>query len=120
MGKVDVKDFLSHYLKTKKGNVLNNKGEIIGIHEGAIFYTIGERHGFTITKKSPTDPRYFVISKDIKKNTITVSDKNNHSDEIYNIKKIVVKNLHFKRYNMPLLILTIFCFIISFKIDIFI
>jgi tRNA-specific 2-thiouridylase len=34
---------------------------------------LGERHGFTITKKSPTDGPYYVVSKDVAKNTLIVS-----------------------------------------------
>lgn len=75
IGKIDVKEFLSHYLESKKGSVLNEQGEVIGEHDGAFFYTIGERHGFTITKKSPNDEPQYVISKDVEKNTITVSNK---------------------------------------------
>jgi tRNA-specific 2-thiouridylase len=73
LGEVDMKEFLSHYIITKTGAVLNELGEKIGIHNGAIFYTIGERHGFVITEKSPTDSPYYVISKDVIANTITVS-----------------------------------------------
>lgn len=75
IGKIDIKEFLSHYMESKKGNVLNEKGEIIGEHEGAFFYTIGERHGFIITKKTPSDEPVYVIAKDIEKNTLVVSNK---------------------------------------------
>jgi tRNA-specific 2-thiouridylase len=75
LGAVDLKEFLKHYIKSKKGKVLNEKGEEIGYHDGAVFYTLGERHGFTITKKSPTDGAYYVIGKDIKKNILVVSQK---------------------------------------------
>ncbi len=74
---VDLKDFLKHYIKEKKGNLENEKGEIIGWHDGVVFHTLGERHGFTITKKSPEDKPYYVIGKDVKKNILYVSqDKN--------------------------------------------
>ncbi len=95
IGKVDMKEFLLHYIKTLPGKVLNTQGEVIGEHDGAILYTIGERHGFRITKKSPNDPRYFVIAKDLEKNTITVADKETESDKVYSAKEIVVKDLHF-------------------------
>lgn len=72
VGKLDMKEFLSHYIKSKKGKVLSGKGETIGFHDGACFLTLGERHGFTITKKSPNDSVMYVIDKDIKKNTVTV------------------------------------------------
>ena len=73
LGAVDLKDFLKHYIKGKKGKVLNEKGEEIGFHDGAVFYTLGERHGFTITKKSSKDGAYYIIGKDIKKNILYVS-----------------------------------------------
>jgi len=73
LGKLDVKDFLKHYIPTKKGNVLNEEGLVIGYHSGASFLTIGERHGFTITEKGNNEKPFYVISKDIKENTITVS-----------------------------------------------
>jgi tRNA-uridine 2-sulfurtransferase len=76
IGKVDLKDFLSRYIKAADGNVLDEKGEKIGRHPGATLFTIGERHGFTITDKTPNDSPYFVIDKDIEQNTITVSNKN--------------------------------------------
>ncbi len=76
IGMIDMKEFLSHYIETKEGNVMNEKSEVIGKHQGAMFFTIGERHGFTITKKTSNDERYYVISKNIGANTITVSNKN--------------------------------------------
>ncbi len=78
LGAVDLKEFLKHYIKVKNGKVLDEAGEVIGHHDGAVFYTLGERHGFTITKKSPSDNRYYIISKDIEKNTLTVSQNQNH------------------------------------------
>lgn len=75
IGKVDVKDFLSHYVKSEKGNVLNEKGEVIGHHPGALLFTKGERRGFTLTVKTPHDAPYFIIAKDVVANTITVSNR---------------------------------------------
>ena len=74
LGALDMKDFLKHYIKEKAGKVLNEQGKIIGKHEGAVFYTLGERHGFEILKKGTNESRYYIIDKDIKKNTITVSN----------------------------------------------
>jgi tRNA-specific 2-thiouridylase len=75
IGKVDIKEFLSHYMDPKEGNVLDESGKAIGHHDGAFFLTIGERHGFVIDLKTPHDRPYFIVSKDIEKNTITVSNK---------------------------------------------
>lgn len=94
IGKIDMKDFLTHYIETKEGDVLNTNGDIIGTHDGAIFLTIGQRHGFTITKKTGDDPRYFVVSKDLEKNTVIVGSKESDADKINSIKEIVLKDIH--------------------------
>lgn len=73
VGKLDMKDFLAHFIEEKEGSVLNEKGEIIGTHRGACFYTLGERHGFTVTKKGTDDAPLYVVAKDFEKNTITVA-----------------------------------------------
>jgi len=73
LGPLDMKDFLKHYIETKKGDVINEKDEIIGSHDGAIFFTLGERHGFNIFKNEEYSKPLYVISKNIDKNTITVS-----------------------------------------------
>jgi tRNA-uridine 2-sulfurtransferase len=75
IGKVDFKDFLKNFIKPKKGDVLNQNGEVIGTHDGATFLTIGERHGFVISKKGTDDKPMYVVSKDMNKNTITVAEK---------------------------------------------
>jgi tRNA-specific 2-thiouridylase len=73
IGKIDMKDFLKMYIKEKKGIVLDENGRIIGNHDGAFYLTVGQRHGFEITEKTPSDSPYYIINKNIEKNTITVS-----------------------------------------------
>jgi tRNA-specific 2-thiouridylase len=73
VGKVDMKDFLKHFLKEKKGKVLDENGSVLGHHPGSIFFTLGERHGFTINKKSSQDLPYYVVAKNLRLNTLTVS-----------------------------------------------
>jgi tRNA-specific 2-thiouridylase len=75
LGKLDMTEFLQNYAEKKRGNVLNEKGEVIGWHDGAIFHTLGSRHGFTITKKGTNKAPYFIIAKDIFGNTVTVANK---------------------------------------------
>lgn len=93
IGEVSMDEFLSHFIKTKPGRVLNTRGDIIGTHRGALLYTIGERRGLEITKKSPEDKAFYILSKDIKANTITVS---NEGPEIisHSPTRIVVKNVN--------------------------
>lgn len=73
VGSIDLKTLLKEYIQEEKGDVCNESGEVIGTHDGVMFYTIGERHGFTITKRSTSDTPYYVIGKDLKNNTLLVS-----------------------------------------------
>lgn len=75
LGDIDMKEFLSHYIEEKEGEVLDENGKVIGTHKGALFFTLGERHGFNITNKSPDSDKLYVVAKDIKTNTITVAPK---------------------------------------------
>lgn len=73
LGKVNMKEFLSHYIETTKGDVLDSEGAVIGSHDGAVFFTLGQRHGFTPFQASPNSKPLYVIKKDIQANTITVA-----------------------------------------------
>lgn len=70
IGEVDVKEFLSKRIEPKAGDVVDSTGKVVGTHSGAWFYTIGQRHGFTLTRYVGV-PMY-VISKDVGANTVTV------------------------------------------------
>lgn len=87
IGEVDMKEFLGHYIDTQPGDALNEKGEIIGSHTGALFYTLGERHGFIINQKTDHDLPYYVVAKDIHANTITVSQ---HPSVYETSRKVIV------------------------------
>lgn len=73
LGQVDIPDFLSHYIDLKSGEVKLQNGSVIGTHKGALVYTIGQRHGFTITHKDQAGKIFYVVAKDVENNTITVS-----------------------------------------------
>jgi tRNA-specific 2-thiouridylase len=74
LGHIDLQDFLARYINVIPGDVRDAKGEVIGKHNGALFYTLGERHGFEIFTKEPTSHAYYVVGKDVDANTITVSN----------------------------------------------
>ncbi len=82
VGKVGIKDFLSQYVKTTSGAVVDQDGKTVGEHEGAIFYTIGQRHGLNVGGGLP----YYVIGKDMDKNevyvTTDINDKHLWSREL--------------------------------------
>ena len=55
----------------KKGNIKNIDGKVIGVHEGIINFTIGQRKGIKVSDKEPL----YVLSIDSKKNEIVVGSK---------------------------------------------
>ncbi len=69
IGPLDMKEFLVQNIKPKAGNILDTAGTVIGTHDGVYYYTIGQRHGLNIMHGAGP---YYVVAKDIKKNTITV------------------------------------------------
>jgi len=93
IGKVEMAEFLKYFIKTKVGNVLNTKGEIVGKHNGAELYTIGQRHGFTLIKNSPNDNKSFIIEKNIINNTITISSDFKQKINI-NEKQIIISDVN--------------------------
>ncbi len=94
LGPLDMKDFLKHYIDEKVGNVENIEGVVIGTHTGATFFALGERHGFTITEKTPNDEPYYIVAKDIERNLLIVSqDKNEFKkeNEFIHLGKVVTR-----------------------------
>ncbi len=73
VGPIDFKDFLRQHLPQINGVVLNETGEVVGEHDGSHFYTIGERHGFKLTRPSHTDSPQYVVAKDHERNTLTIA-----------------------------------------------
>lgn len=70
VGKVGIKEFLEQYVDKKPGKIINQKNKVIGEHDGAIFFTIGQRHGLDVGGGLP----YYVTGKNIKKNEVYVTN----------------------------------------------
>lgn len=81
VGKVSMDDFLSHFIEKKRGDVLNEAGEVIGYHEGAAFLTVGQRHGFIITEKGTDKSPYYVCKRSVEDNTVTVKHRDEGTSE---------------------------------------
>lgn len=77
VGEVGMKDFLKKYIDAEPGEIREIETEkVLGYHEGAVFYTIGQRHGLYIAAEVP----YYVVKKDVKKNIVYVSKNLNNSE----------------------------------------
>lgn len=70
VGEANMRDFLSEFIETKPGEIRElETDEKLGTHEGAIFYTLGQRHGLNLKNGLP----YYVVRKDMEKNIVYVS-----------------------------------------------
>ena len=70
VGKVGIKDFLLAELGPQiPGAIVEQNGVTIGEHDGALFYTIGQRHGLDVGGGLP----YYVVGKDMAKNEVYVT-----------------------------------------------
>lgn len=73
VGKVGVKDFLRQFVPTKPGAILDQSAsqrrQVVGQHDGALFYTIGQRHGLNVGGGLP----YYVVGKNMTKNEVFVT-----------------------------------------------
>lgn len=79
LGDVSLMDFLSQYLPRERGAVFNIEGKKIGEHEGAHFYTIGQRHiGVASLKKGGGAKPHYVVEKDIETNAVVVAEGSDH------------------------------------------
>ena len=77
VGEVGMKDFLKEYIDIQPGEIREAETEkVLGYHEGAVFYTIGQRHGLYISSDMP----YYVVRKDTQNNIIYVSKNLNNSE----------------------------------------
>jgi len=66
--------------KFKEGNIVNNKGEILGKHDGIINYTVGQRKGLGISYKEPL----YVLKIDKEKNEVIVgTEQELYTNEVY-------------------------------------
>lgn len=68
LGHVDMHEFLSRFIKPKTGMIYHTEGAVVGEHDGAWYYTIGQHAPVAGGK------RLYVVGKDVKKNILTVTE----------------------------------------------
>lgn len=88
VGKVGIKEFLQQYVETEPGPIITNDAQEIGTHDGAILYTIGQRHGLNVGGGLP----YYVTHKDMATNTVYVTTDLN--DTSLWTKEATIRDLH--------------------------
>src|SRR6185312_6821522 len=89
VGKVGIKEFLLNELGPQpRGPIVDQNDKTIGEHDGAIFYTVGQRHGLNVGGGLP----YYVTRKDIRANTVYVTT--NLDDKDLWSKDLKLEDLH--------------------------
>ncbi len=68
----------------KKGNIRDLKGSIIGVHDGIINFTIGQRKGIKVSDKDPL----YVLKIDSEKNEIVVGPRDKLGKKVINLKNL--------------------------------
>ena len=78
VGKIGIRDFLKQFIPEQKpGKIINkNTGEVLGWHDGAIFYTLGQRHGLNVGGGLP----FYVCGKNMQTNEIFVTTDINNGE----------------------------------------
>ena len=70
VGQIGIREFLGQYVEQTAGAIIDKQtGKKLGQHDGAIFYTIGQRHGLDVGGGLP----YYVAGKDMDKNEVYVT-----------------------------------------------
>lgn len=79
----------------------NPYGKIVGIHDGAQFYTIGQRKGLNIGGHKDS---VFVISTDIQSNTVYVGEGHTHKGLSRSCLRILTEDIHWIRTDLSMAI----------------
>lgn len=69
LGEISVADFLKSECQVVDGNAVDEAGALVGVHDGALLYTLGERIALRGTQQGP----WYVQAKNLEENTIVVS-----------------------------------------------
>lgn len=89
VGQIGIREFLSEYVSHVAGPIIDvQTGNTIEQHDGAIFYTLGQRHGLDVGGGLP----YYVVGKDMEKNEVHVTTQLN--DEQLWLKTIRLGSVH--------------------------
>jgi tRNA-specific 2-thiouridylase len=84
LGQIKFKDFINHYLKEKKGNLIEYEtSKKLGEHSGFWYYTIGQRKDIRLS-----DGPWYVVDKDLEKNIVYVSKTYHDEDKLRNEFKV--------------------------------
>ncbi|MCB5188439.1 tRNA 2-thiouridine(34) synthase MnmA [Methylobacillus caricis] len=79
IGERPFQEFLSRYLPRTPGEMQTPDGQVVGQHNGLMYYTMGQRQGLGIggSRESSGEP-WFVAGKDMQRNVLIVVQGHDH------------------------------------------
>ena len=93
IGERKFRDFLKNYIPTQKGEIRTLNEEVIGLHDGVMFYTIGQRQGLGIGgNRDHSEEPWYVTEKDIDSNILYVVQGRSHESLFHT--KLRTQNFH--------------------------
>lgn len=80
IGERHFKEFLHNYLPAKKGEIVDiDTNKVVGVHSGAMYYTIGQHRGLGIGGiANQVSEGWYVVKKDVIKNIVYVASGDQH------------------------------------------
>ncbi|MDP3561489.1 MAG: tRNA 2-thiouridine(34) synthase MnmA [Legionellaceae bacterium] len=79
IGEKRFKTFLNEFMLAKPGAIESTQGQLLGQHDGLMFYTIGQRQGLGIGgMASGGDEPWYVVDKNTVTNTLVVAQGAHH------------------------------------------
>ena len=75
IGERHFRTFLSQYVMMQPGNFETLQGKVVGKHQGAAYYTLGQRKGLGI---GGAGEAWFVVGKDMERNVVLVEQGADH------------------------------------------
>ncbi len=77
IGERRFKDFLQQYIPAQPGQIVTEAGNVIGQHQGLMYYTMGQRQGIGIGGlKNADETAWYVLEKDLVNNRLIVGQGN--------------------------------------------
>lgn len=79
IGERKFREFLMRYLPPCPGPIVTPEGEVIGEHQGLMYYTLGQRQGLRIGGRAGAkDLPWYVVGKDLERNLLIVAQGHDH------------------------------------------
>jgi tRNA-specific 2-thiouridylase len=79
IGERPFREFLARYIPTSPGDIVTERGDVVGRHRGLAFYTLGQRGGLEIGGRSGhREDAWYVAAKDLATNRLTAVQGHDH------------------------------------------